>query len=105
MRRRKPAGGDTPPDFLNKQPFAEKPSAKLRKTNVDIARHNLEVRLAWFKKETFRVAKEVAAEENEENTREMDKYVRKAFANDSRIIAEWEELMAKIGLVDDVIDD
>ena len=64
-------------------------------TNVDIARHNLQVKLAWFRKETFRVAKEVALEGKEEEIRKMDQYVRSVFADDSTRMAEWEELMSR----------
>jgi len=95
MKPKRPAGGDTPPDFLAKRPFTEKPSKELLQTNVDIARHNLQVKLAWFRKETFRVAKEVALEGKEEEIRKMDQYVRSVFADDSTRMAEWEELMSR----------
>jgi hypothetical protein len=104
MKEPKPAGGDTPPDFVAKKQFPEKPSAALRKANVDIARHNLQAKLAWFKRETFRVAKEVAAEGDKEATRDMDKYVRSVFKDDRRIMAEWEELMSRYDFTDDVLE-
>jgi hypothetical protein len=61
MRPTKPAGGDTPPDFLNEQPFVEKPSDALLQMNVDMARHNLEVTLKRTKEGCFRAAKAEAA--------------------------------------------
>src|SRR5436190_20869255 len=104
MKEPKPAGGDTPPDFLSKQQFTEKPSAALRKANLDIARHNLQVKLAWFKRETFRAAKEVASEGDKEATRRMDQYVRSVFKDDRRIMTEWEELMSRYDFTDDVLE-
>jgi hypothetical protein len=104
MKRPKPSGGDMPPNFIARKQFTEKPSAALRKANVDIARHNLQVKVAWFKRETFRVAKQVALEGDKEATRDMDKYVRSAFKDDRRIMAEWEELMSRCGFTDDVLE-
>lgn len=104
MRPKRPAGGDVPPEFLGKGQFSEKPSEKLLQTNVDIARHNLQVKLAWFKKETFRVAKEVALEGKEENIRQMDKYVRSVFADEPSKMAEWEELMSRYEFMDETLE-
>jgi hypothetical protein len=95
MRPKRPAGGDAPQDFLAKQPFTEEPSDALRKMNVDIARHNLQVTLKKYMDESWRVAKEVALEGNEENTRQMDQFVRNVYANDPRKLAEWEELISR----------
>ena len=104
MKRTKPAGGDTPPDFLSKQPFTEEPSAALRKMNVDIARHNLEVTLTRFKEKCFRAAKEVALEGDEEKARQMDDFVRKVYADEPRKLAEWEKIMSRYEFTDDTID-
>lgn len=82
MRPKRPAGGDVPPDFNGKQRFTEKHSKELLQMNVDLGRHNLEVTLKRFRDDTFRVAKEVALEGNDENTRQMDDYVRKVFTDD-----------------------
>ena len=101
MKPQKPAGNDVPPDFLANRPFAEKPTAKLLQTNVDIARHNLQVKLAWVKKETFRVAREVALEGKEDEIRKMDEYVRKVFADDATRMAEWEQLMSRYEFMED----
>jgi len=104
MKRQKPAGGDTPPDFVTRKPFTEKPSAALLKANVDIARHNLQVKLDWVKRETWRVAKEVALEDDKEATRKMDQYVRTVFKDEPRKMAEWEELMSRYDFTDEVLE-
>jgi hypothetical protein len=95
MRPKRPAGGDVPQDFLAKQPFTEEPSDALRKMNVDIARHNLQATLAKFKKDCWRVAKEVALEGDEEKTRQMDEFVRNVYADEPRKMAEWEKLISR----------
>lgn len=97
MKTNKPAGGDMPPDFEDKQPFTVAPSDKLRKTNVDLARHNLQVKLKRFKEEAFRAAKEVVRN-REEKSREMDAFVRKVYADEPRKMAEWEVIWTEYEL-------
>ena len=104
MRPKQPAGGDVPPEFFNQGRFEEKPSEKLRKTNVDLARHNLEVTLKRTMEGCFRAAKAIALEGNEEKVREMDTFVRKAYAADSRKMAEWEELMSRYEFMNETLD-
>ena len=104
MRPTKPVGGDTPPDFLRKQPFTEKPSDALLQTKVDIARHNLEVTLKRTKEGCFRAAKAIALEGDEEKARQMDDFVRKVYADEPRKIAEWEQIMSRYEFTDDILE-
>ena len=103
MRPTKPAGGDTPRDFL-KQSFTEKPSDALLQMNVDIARHNLEVTLKRTKEGCFRAATEIALEGDEEKVRQMDQFVRSQYADEPRKIAEWEQIMSRYEFIDDTIE-
>lgn len=104
MKRSKPAGGDMPRESLNKKRFTEKPSAELLKTNVDIARHNLQVSLKRMREECFRVAKEIALEGDEEEVRQMDEFVRKQYLDEPRKMAEWKALTKHYQFNDDTIE-
>ncbi len=93
-----------PPDFEDKQPFTVELSDKLRKTNVDLARHNLQVKLKQVKEGCFRAAKEVVRN-REEKPRELDAPVRKVYADEPRKMAEWEEIWTEYELGAEELED
>ena len=95
MKKNQPAGGDTPQDFIDQQPFQVTPSPALLKTNVDIARHNLQVRLKQVKEGCFRAAKKTVEEGDHEKIQKMDAFVRKVYTDEPDKMAEWEALMWK----------
>lgn len=100
MSRPKPTGGDTPQAYLDRQPFTVEPSEKLKQTNVDLARHNLEVTLKRVKEGCFEAAKKIALEGPESKAREMDAFVQKQYAGETRKLAEWAAIMKRYESVD-----
>jgi hypothetical protein len=78
--------------------------------SVRLAESNLEAALNRYREDCFRVAKlvarEVAAGETPMDVlRKMDDFVRKAYTDQSRKMAEWEEIMSGFDLSQDTIDD
>ena len=94
MKKIKPAGGDTPQGFLDKQPFKVDVSEKVHQTDVDIARHNLEVTLKKVMEGCFQAAKKCVMEgKDHEAVMRMDDFVRKSYTTEPRKMAEWEALI------------
>jgi len=104
MRRIRPAGGDAPPDFPNKQRFTEETSDAVRKMNLDLARHNLEVTLKKFIDKCFRGAKELALQGDKEKVRQIDDFIRSICAHEPRKLAEWQELTKRYEFTDDIVE-
>ena len=88
----------------------EKLSDRFYDTSVHLARTNLEASLNRAREECFRVAKLVAQDvaagkQPMDKLRQMDDFVRKAYTDQPRKLAEWEEIMKEFDLSQDVIDD
>ncbi len=105
MKTDRPAANDVPPDFLAKRPFAEAPSAKYLYMARDIAEHNLEVAFYRVKDDFFDAMKKIALEGNEEKVRQADEAVRGIFEEEPKKMAEWEELMSRHNLRDEILND
>ena len=79
-------------------------------TSVHLARTNLEAALNRVREDCFRVAKQIAREVAEGKTpmddlRKMDEFVRKAYTDLPRKMAEWEEIMSEFDLSEEMLDD
>lgn len=72
--------------------------------SVNLARHNLEVILRRTKEECFRAAKECGLE-SLEGFKKMDAFVRSQYADESKKMAEWEEIAQKYEFMDDEVED
>ena len=88
----------------------EKLDDKFFDASVHLARSNLEATFNRIREDCFRVAKQVAREVAEGKTpmddlRKMDEFVRKAYADLPRVMAEWEEVMKQFEFSEDTLDD
>ncbi|MFL6255581.1 MAG: hypothetical protein ACJ74T_11255 [Pyrinomonadaceae bacterium] len=88
----------------------EKLDDKFFEAGVHLARTNLEASLNRYMEECFRVAKLIAREVAEGKTpmdvlRKMDGFVRKAYTDQPRKMAEWEEVMREFEFSEDTFDD
>lgn len=68
--------------------------------SVNLARHNLEVKLRHTKEQCFRIAKECGSE-SFEGFRKMDAFVRSQYADEPKKMAEWEEIAQKYEFLDE----
>ena len=88
----------------------EKLSDKFYEAGVHLARTNLEAALNRYRRECFRIAKLIARDVAEgkepmDKLRQMDQFVRSAYTDRPREMAEWEEIMKDFDLSQDVVDD
>jgi hypothetical protein len=67
---------------------------------VNLARHNLEVKLKQTKEQCFRAAKECGSE-SLEGFKKMDGFVRRQYADEPRKMAEWEKIAQKYEFLDE----
>lgn len=67
---------------------------------VNLARHNLEVKLKQTKEQCFRAAKECGSE-SLEGFKKMDAFVRSQYADEPRKMAEWDKIMQKYEFMDE----
>ena len=70
--------------------------------SVKLARHDLEVTLKRTKEQCFRAAKECASE-SLEGFKKMDPFVRSQYADESKKMAEWDEIARRYEFMDDEI--
>jgi hypothetical protein len=88
----------------------EKLSDKFYEASVRLAESNLDAKLSRLMRYCFQTAKEVARDVAEgkkpvDSLRQMDEFVREFYDDDSREMAEWEEIMRDFELSQDVVDD
>jgi hypothetical protein len=88
----------------------EKLDDKFFEAGRHLARSRLEASLSRFREDCFRVAKLVArdvakGEREMADLRKMDEFVRKAYTDQPRKMAEWEEVMQGFEFSEDALDD
>lgn len=88
----------------------EKLDDKFFEAGVHLARTNLEASLNRFREDCFRVAKLVARDVASgkkplDDLRKMDEFVRKAYTDQPRKMAEWEEVMSEFEFSEDTLED
>jgi len=71
--------------------------------SVNLARHNLEVELRRIQEQCFQAAKKCALE-SLGGFKKMDAFVRKHYADESKKMAEWEEIALKYAFYDEEED-
>lgn len=104
MDNNKPAGGDMPLRFYDRQPFKVEVSDQLLKIDRELAEHNLDVALIAALEYLFEASMKNALE-SPEKAREMDDLVRSIFHDQPSAMAEWEAFIQTCEIADEEIEE